>query len=251
MSKLYCLLALLLLQACSVHNHVANRDWHVVATENFIIYTDSNVELVAELAKDLERFRITVPNLTTASLMEDKKLIIYAAGSQTTYRALVGDELANKTAGSFQPNMYGDIAFVNMSAYANTRKHKSYWVRRFLFHEYTHFLAHTNTPVNYPYWYIEGYAELLSTMEFDGNKINLGGIPAEREYDLVVNGLMDVQALLTAQRGSLNKHDNAGLYASAWLFVHMLSMKPQYQEKIPDYLLLQAKSEKQQSYCRL
>ena len=210
------------LMACSAQSHLINQQWHEIETDHFRILTDSDKDDVVELAKELEKFRLAVAALSNSRLYENK-LTIFAVGSDLSYRGLVDSKL-KKSKGAFQATTYKDYAVVNMNRDVRYFKVNSSWARQYLFHEYTHYLLSIGIPIDYPYWYSEGYAELLSTLKFEEDNIIFGEMPVYRAYSLVNDKAMDLETLLTARRDDdLSDKEVSQIYASGWLLTHMLA----------------------------
>ncbi|MDE0348121.1 MAG: tetratricopeptide repeat protein [Gammaproteobacteria bacterium] len=109
------------------------------------------------------------------------------------------------------------------------------------FHEYTHYLMRSRQGINFPVWYEEGFASLLSTMRIGDDAVTVGYVP-ERVLEEVRLPRMSVRDLLD-ERYELDwaRHDLMRLYARAWLFAHMLHFGhlaglPPYHEGIPAML---------------
>jgi len=95
-----------------------------------------------------------------------------------------------------------------------------------LFHEYAHYLIH-NQGVLYPRWFDEGFAELVSTVQFHDGKAILGAPPAGALLTLKRPGELPLRNLL----GAREYPRQIGLfYAQAWLLTHYLHTAHAYEE---------------------
>jgi hypothetical protein len=65
-----------------------------------------------------------------------------------------------------------------------------------LFHEYVHHLMSQGMDINYPSWYMEGFAELLSATRIRRNKVTVGAIPEHRASDISYLGRMSIRELI-------------------------------------------------------
>jgi tetratricopeptide (TPR) repeat protein len=111
-----------------------------------------------------------------------------------------------------------------------------------LYHEYVHHLMNQRMDVNYPRWYMEGMAELLSATTIVGDKFTLGAISQGRANDLVQLGALSVAQLINPGSQTDSSIYQARFYASAWLLTHFLQLSPlgtksQLKSHTTDYLL--------------
>ena len=109
-------------------------------------------------------------------------------------------------------------------------------------HEYVHLLIrHAGLPA--PLWWQEGLAELYSTMQVVGSQVEIGAINA-RHYNLLKRQpLVDLPALMGADRYSdlYNRKDKAAMYyAESWALVHMLLLSAPYRPNADEFVKLQA-----------
>lgn len=111
------------------------------------------------------------------------------------------------------------------------------------FREYARYLLRCRQDLDYPAWYDEGYAFLVSTMYSRKGRVIVGHVPP------IVRPIMNqadptVEELLHAPRpfGSAG-HQQQGLFAKAWLLVHMLELGhfaglPAYHSRVPKVLAM-------------
>ncbi len=208
-------------------------DWYEIETENFRIVTNGKPQSVKGLAEDLERFRVVASQLLNAR--EDQhKLTIFALADRNSYAEFVGEEKAGQTGGLFHNTSYGSFALVNIDRYRFMREHPA---REFLFHEYTHFLTYGRSPLHYPYWYSEGFAEVFSTVNFlDDGEYEFGAIPMDRAASIYYDHPMPLEALLRATPETSDSKQNARVYAGGWMLAHWLIMSSGKADRIQDYV---------------
>ena len=93
------------------------------------------------------------------------------------------------------------------------------------FHEYVHYVFRNATSFQYPTWYDEGLADLLSTIRGIEGGVSVGEVPASRAYAYRQYEPMPLREILTVQSTSaLAREDRARFYAGSWLFAHYLQM---------------------------
>ncbi|MGL6159734.1 hypothetical protein [Microbulbifer sp.] len=213
--------------------NLVDAEWNEIETPHFRIVTNGRPESVKSLAEDLERFRVVASQLLSAG--EDQhRLTIFALADRNSYAAFVGDGNAKRTGGVFHNTSYGSFALVNLGSDRSLREHPA---REFLFHEYTHFLTYGRSPLHYPYWYSEGFAEVFSTVDFpeDGNYV-FGAIPMDRAASLYYDQPMPLEELLRATPATADESQNARVYAGGWMLTHWLIMSSGKADRIEDYV---------------
>src|SRR4030095_16091840 len=98
-------------------------------------------------------------------------------------------------------------------------------------HEYTHFLQFNQSDFIYPPWYVEGLAEMLSTVQVTSTDVELGHPPANRVDSLrrgPQNGYWHpIRRLMRAR--SLENWPSVQIgmfYAESWALVDFLHAGP-------------------------
>lgn len=223
----------ILASGCSAPASLVDADWYQVETPHFRIVTNGRPAMVKDLAGDLERFRAATAQLLRVR-GDQQRLTVFALANRRSYAGIVGQKQARHTGGMFNHTSYGSFALVNLERYRVMREHPA---REFLFHEYTHFLTYGSSPVQYPYWYSEGFAEFFSTVEFPGDgSYVFGGIPIDRASSLVHERPMPLEDLLRATPATVNKTQRRKLYAGGWMLTHWLLMSSGKGERVGDYI---------------
>lgn len=117
-----------------------------------------------------------------------------------------------------------------------------------VFHELTHVFQHRNVRNwTLPLWLDEGYADLMSTVYFDGGSVYVGLYPTWRYYSLKNSPWMPLQTLLAGTRLSPEyQEENLApvFYAQSWLLAHYhaFSASPERKAQIDKYVSLLATS---------
>lgn len=109
------------------------------------------------------------------------------------------------------------------------------------FHEYAHYLMRARQGMNYPMWYEEGFASLLSTMRFSNLSVTIGDVPLDALLRLNPHKINVRELVGQRHRQDWRQHNLTRLYAKAWLLVHMLELGeadglPPYRERMPQAL---------------
>ena len=89
-------------------------------------------------------------------------------------------------------------------------------------HEYLHYLMRNRGGVQYPQWYDEGFAEVLSHSRIRGTQIDVGVTPTWRLQTLQQAGeLLPLRLLMeTRHYAELDERGRLLFYAQAWLATH-------------------------------
>lgn len=221
-----------IMAAADVERLIDSR-WYQVDSPNIRIVSNGEPQQLEKLARELEAFRVATQGLMGLS-GTSQRLTIVAAADRATYAALVGEKMSRSTGGVYSNTVGGSYALINMD---ERRFYALHPAREFLFHEYTHFLTFTSDTQRYPYWYREGFAELLSTMSFtDDGRFRIGQPPASRAATLVNARPMPLEQLLRLTPGEVRKRDMADLYASGWMLTHWLLLSSGKAAEFSDYL---------------
>ncbi len=96
-----------------------------------------------------------------------------------------------------------------------------------LFHEYSHYVMFQHARTYYPQWYVEGFAEFMSTADPGKGTITLGEASKMRTYTLAQDRWIDFAKVLDPDFGFTgDKHNDqweiASFYAQSWLLTHYM-----------------------------
>jgi hypothetical protein len=91
----------------------------------------------------------------------------------------------------------------------------------------------------YPYWFRQGFAEVLGATEFLGSRVTLGGYLKGRVYSLTSDRLIPVRTLLQLRQGDPEMKAREEIYqAECWLLVHLVLFEGNYRSEFAHYLTL-------------
>ena len=220
--------------------------WHEVRTEHFVVRTNAERKRAVRLATELEKYRFTVGYLSGLNTRDTPSVpvTVYAYASADEY---LDATKAYGTAGFYVPRQSGPVSVLSLE---DGEEDWQLSGKRVLFHEYTHHILHQYSPIEYPRWYDEGFAEYMATMEFDGGHAVIGK-PAlhrvpylkrvsdwVRAFELINSrgrylGHIGTSVMRDPRRG---KGGQSLQYAQGWLMVHYLHSKTRLQQAIPRYL---------------
>lgn len=238
-------IALTLATAACAHSTPAS-SWHRFESKHVVLTTDVDRSRGRALITDVEKFRATLSRITGIPFEDaSPKIHIFAFGRQRDY------ERASRVSGSLGFYTTKPAGAVSMLSLEDGDKS---WTKELgaqvLRHEYTHHLLHQFSPMEYPRWYDEGFAEYVSTMEFDGSQVILGKAPVRRLIALRAEGDWLTTEQLVESRGrylgwmgsNLSRDEDkyrVGIYhqyAQGWLVVHFLNHTQRFRAGIGPYL---------------
>ncbi|MBX7457825.1 hypothetical protein K3152_06165 [Qipengyuania sp. 1NDH17] len=224
-------------------------DWYVAETEHFVIYSEDGQEETEDFARDLERLDEVLRIVSGVGnddkyLPDSAKVTVFRYGETKDMATLAG-EPGSGIGGFFIPRASGSYAFVPREA--NKRRARSNFRRReglglepkaVLYHEYVHYFMfqHRNAP--YPAWYREGFAEIFSTVEADGDEFVVGDVPTWRSIGIMALDI-DVEAMMAPTRSN-GGYNVARTYGHGWLLSSYLNFTPERRPQITEYVRLLA-----------
>ena len=191
--------------------------WYRYENDFFLAYSNAGSWQTRKILEDLEYFRaaaLRVPDVEMPRYF-DKTLVVIPA-TEEEYSLLV----ENKHAVGFAQPLKNRTAIVFP---ATSRTDKSKYV---LHHEYAHALAHGNL-ANYPQWYMEGFAEVASSVVIHKRRMSFYVGMHEGRWNEALEPTVDWDELIAddfdAHRlGDIRK--TASAYAQYWLLAHYLTM---------------------------
>jgi hypothetical protein len=194
----------------------AQAAWWQAKSRHFTVYSEGNDEKLRGFAERLEKFDFLLRRLTNVTDPEQ--------GSPVQVFLLSSDRKVQKLAGN--PNIGGFYTTSDRSAYAVLARGEKiskfdFGAEEILFHEYTHHFMLHHFPAAYPAWYVEGFAEFFSVVNFPKNgSIEFGNIPLARLPALRLESPYPLKNLFTRDTGGLSLRDGDRYYGTAWLLTH-------------------------------
>ncbi len=212
---------------------IAATKWLRADTHNFIIYSSGNAQQLREFAENVERFDALLRLRTNVARDEQPyRLTIYMLAQADDVARMVEDK-QEMTAGIYLPRAEGSFAIANRSK-ANSKFDLS--GNTVLFHEYAHHFMFRNFTAPYPSWYIEGFAEFVSTATFKSNGEWQMGAPPYYCGNSLVSVDVPIESLLFEVARRKTGAQTDAFYGRSWLLVHMLSMDPAWSGKLTGFL---------------
>ncbi len=193
-------------------------DWRRADTHHFIIYSDGSKDQLEDFAHEAEKFDALLRLIFRIKEVEEpNRLTIYMLSDADDVDNLVGPRLKG-IAGFYKPLTEGSYAVSNRKFGARESDLDG---TRVLFHEYAHHFLFRNFSVPAPAWFVEGFAEFVSTAEFKKSGAWTFGMPAQhRASEISYFGPIPIEDLLT-KKPVMDGKGNA-FYGWSWALTHML-----------------------------
>lgn len=208
----------------------ASAAWLEAESPHFLVYSDGGEEELRAQVQLLEDYHRLLRALVPASdAQTGNKLRLYLVRSAAELRKVRNS--GSGTSGFYIATSEGIAAFA-----IRKEDGTGFGAHDIIFHEYAHHFMLQNFAANYPSWYIEGFAEYLSTTAFTDSSIEIG-----RYNEVRASWLRDtwlpLDRILTSDSVPLDtSRDVARFYAQSWLMVHYLMREPERRAAMERYL---------------
>ena len=207
--------------------------WHEAETAHFRIASAGNEKDLRQLAERLEYFNTLLRMATGVSESGHPvvKVRVFLVGSVEDVKRLFGD-MKSDVAGFYSPRDDGAIAVVPRSTGDGI-----FTGQLVLFHEYSHHFMLQYSPMAYPSWYVEGFAEIASTASFEREgAITYGKAASHRQYELVEGMSYPVAKMLDGTYLKDSQKGRGWSYGDAWTLTHYLTFSDKRHSQLRDYL---------------
>lgn len=201
----------------------AQAAWYAAKSRHFVIYADDNPKNLEAFATKLERFdqaaRVAM-QAADPDVGDGNRLTVFVLPKASDVRSIAGDK-TGFFEGYYTGRVAGSLAYIPKDALKSSGDESD----AILFHEYTHHLMMQDLKRPFPEWYVEGFAEFLSTPKFgrDGS-VTLGRIVAGRAWGLFNGPKMPVRTLFGGLRPDMTNEQRDVFYGRGWLLTHYLTM---------------------------
>lgn len=226
----FCFAALLALFAQVLVPSVAQAKWLKAETRHFVIYSSSSEKDLRSAAVRLERFD-TLLKLKFGFKDADTpiKLTIYYLEDETDVRALTRG-WARNASGFFASRLEGSFAVAHRD-----KANSGFGLDggAVLLHEYGHYFMKRYASFAYPSWYVEGFAEFVSTTTIDQDGNWTMGKPANhRANSLLRMPKISIEKLLFGNPSEMKQNEISVFYGRSWLLTHMMLTSPDYNSRL-------------------
>ena len=227
--------------AALVSASAANAAWHEARSKHFVIYADENPKELLEYATKLEKFDQAVRAILVMGdppVGDGNRLTVFVMPTDSDVRKLVGDK-SGFLSGFYKGPVTGPLAYVPKR---NGKRPGSLGSDTTFFHEYAHHLMMQQLDHPYPEWYVEGFAEFLSTPSFgkDGS-VGIGSPPQHRAWGLFNGRSLPLEVLIGGTYDKISNQERESIYGRGWLLVHYLFMGGTRDGQLNNYILALSK----------
>lgn len=216
------LIAIVALMA-SLAASAADAKWLRADTENFIIYSEGNERSLRDFAQKLQRFDATLRYRFKVSAGQDpNRLTIYLLPQAEDAGRLMSGRRGSSIAGFYAPDPEGSFAVSYREDLGGGRGTPQ--SQQTLFHEYSHHFMKRYVTAAFPAWFIEGFAEYYSTVDFTSEgKVVIGRPVFGRAHGLLALPKIPADRLLLERPNAMRYSEQTDVYyGRAWLLTHML-----------------------------
>lgn len=202
-----------------------SRGWIRAESDHFVVYSNVSSGVTRDYIEQLESFKQLAELLLGAngsSSVASARFTLYLLGEQEQLN-VVRPALGDRYAGVYMHCDEGAIAFAVRPVQYSSQDTGL----QTLLHEYTHHLMFSRMQRFYPSWYVEGFADYLSTVTLARGAYSIGGNHLGRYYQLTSEAAwMDFAPLLDQTRyiaeAKKGKLDLGRFYAQSWLLAHYM-----------------------------
>jgi len=223
---------------------VARAEWWEATTSHFVVIGEGPAADTKDFALKLERFdtalRVLQKMPTDHKVPDAGKVTVFRFGDVTNIGQLAG---AKMVAGFYIPRAARPVAFSPARKYrvAGSRDIASTETdidpQVVLFHEYTHHFMLRSFPAAYPSWYVEGFAEVNSTLKLRDDGSFLVGLPANhRSGELFQMSQLPIKRILDPANRINTAEEVLSKYSLGWLLVHYLTFGKKRDGQLLQYL---------------
>ncbi len=221
-------------------NQVFAEDWTKFESNNFIMYSNVKEKIAVEYIKKLENFNYVLGDFYAYKQDNHEKFVIYFLQSysdlEKTYPKVdsnVAGFVKSCQEGITGFSLYQGDTIQNSDNLLKQQENPSLII---IFHEYSHIFMAKNWGMNFPHWFIEGYAEYYGGTRMNNEKIMVGMPFINRYLALKNNTQIDYQDII-GETLHLKTYDNriTVFYAQSWLLTHYIMSTPELRKKAQDY----------------
>jgi hypothetical protein len=198
----------------------AAAEWRRAESRNFIVFSEGSEARLRQQVVLLEDFAAVLRRLSrVADDAPGGKLSVYIVRGREELRQVA--RVGANVGGFYTAAPTGIAAFVDASAGGDLAG-----PNQLLFHEYAHHFMMQYYDSAFPAWFVEGFAEYLSTAEFTDRHVELGRPSRMRAGWISATGEWLPMQQILFPPADARRIDGARFYAQSWLLTHYLLNDP-------------------------
>ena len=204
-----CLFSLLLAMMMTMPAHA---EWREATSPHFVIVSQASERQTIDTARKLEAVHWLLTQATGRRDASDgRRVRIYLLGTVAEVIEGAAQPANTSMIAIYMGHPLGPIVLAPRSEPIGI-----------IFHEYAHHFMAEYMPVEFPPWYVEGFAEIVSTTSFERNgTITYGKVANHRQAELTYVRWTPT-AQMFAERSSGAGHAGVASYGQYWLTAHYL-----------------------------
>ena len=214
--------------------------WFKAESDHFTLYSAVDEATTRNSLKQLETFR-TLSNmlLGAADTQAQPKFTVYLIKQNDI--ATLRPDMSKNIAGIYMECAEGAVAYgedANLTLDNIDGEDES---RIILFHEYSHYVMFHHARTYYPEWYVEGFAEFMSTADPGKDGVSLGVSSRMRTDTLTEAPWISFEKVLDPDFGFAGDKGNDQFeidrfYAQSWLLTHYMLSDPTRAKALNAYI---------------
>lgn len=214
----------------------ARAEWREVETAHFRILGEASEKELVRYAERLEGVHYLMKIAT--GMRTDRPVVkvrVYYVDTPSALHKIMGVSAGSSIAGVYVPGVEGPIAVVPR----DTGGGSIFTSQHVLFHEYAHHFMLQYQAVAYPPWYVEGWAELVSTASFERKGfITFGKAANHRQWEIQDTDWIPLERLMARPaKGKKPPRGNENFYGQSWLLTHYLTLSDKRPGQLRAYLV--------------
>ena len=208
-------IALVALALTALLSTPAHAEWREATSPHFVVVSGGSERELVRLSQRLEAVHWMMTLLTGVQPQgTPQKVRIYLVDNIADVHEAMGVTRGNSAAGFYRPNLNGAIAVVPRS--------EGQFSTTILFHEYAHHFMLQYLEAAYPGWFVEGFAEFVSTASFEREgAITIGKVANHRGYEIESMRWVPVPRMF-APRSASDREAGVATYGQYWVAAHYL-----------------------------
>lgn len=218
-----------------VVNGQALSKWKVAESDHFKIYGIGDDKYLTKLSGRLEAVHYLLKIATRMQEPADGKVLkvkVYVVDDIADVRQLIGDPQSS-AAGYYDPQLAGAISVIPRK----TGSDGSFSGELILFHEYTHHFMLQYQDAAYPAWYVEGFAEIVSTASFEKQgMITFGKAAKHRALEMQYTTRYPAAKMVDGRYLKEDRNAEGWGYDDAWALAHYLTFSDDRKGQLGVYL---------------
>jgi hypothetical protein len=219
----------------AIFSTAAQASWREAQSPHFIIYGDIGERPLREFALKLEKFDSVMRLMWKVPAGADANpLTVLLVDKQKDVTRIAGDAM-KFAAGFYRPGAGG--SYIVAQRVDGGGGEFALEAETLLYHEYAHHFMMQYFPTAYPAWYVEGFAEFISTVDYDSKGHAMVGRAAmHRLPGIAAIKPLPLERILTGGIDGLTGDQIESFYGRSWLLTHYLTLSKTRKGQLTKYL---------------